>query len=356
MNLKNILESIRIEASAPCRIDMGGTLDISTFYLPLRHLNPCTFNVAINLRTTIRMYPYRENYVRIMSKGFEPAEFSLDTVPFSHPLGLMFAVAAYFNADGVSIEIDSESPPRSALGGSSSAAVALTAAFLKLEEIAGHCKHVSKDQVAILAHLIEAGVAGVPCGTQDQLAAVYGGIHAWYWQATENYPFFIQKAILTGTKINEFEGQFLLAYCGIPHESKNINKIWVDQFLSGKFRSVWYEIIECIHRFVEAIESNHIPMAVEQMNRETELRRQLTPDVLDSCGKKLVESAKAYQCGARFTGAGGGGCVWAFGSSDNIHQLKPIWQTILTDYDNACLLPSIVDTMGLKIHVSSSED
>ena len=43
----DILESRPIEASAPCRIDMGGTLDISTFYLPLRHLYPCTLNIAI---------------------------------------------------------------------------------------------------------------------------------------------------------------------------------------------------------------------------------------------------------------------------------------------------------------------
>lgn len=58
------------------------------------------------------------------------------------------------------------------------------------------------------------------------------------------------------------------------------------------------------------------------MNEETEIRLAMTPDVLDETGKKLYESAKKIQCGSRFAGAGGGGCVWAIGSSDNISKLK----------------------------------
>ena len=48
---------------------------------------------------------------------------------FEHPMGLMFAIAAYFRAGGIHIQIESASPPRSALGGSSAAAVALVAAL-----------------------------------------------------------------------------------------------------------------------------------------------------------------------------------------------------------------------------------
>ena len=53
-----ILEKKTIEASAPCRIDMGGTLDIRTFYYALRHLSPCTFNIAVGLRTRVRLLPH----------------------------------------------------------------------------------------------------------------------------------------------------------------------------------------------------------------------------------------------------------------------------------------------------------
>ena len=67
--MKNIIESHQIESSAPCRIDMGGTLDISTFYYPLRHLYPCTVNIAINLRTTVQLLPYDKGVIKVVVVG-----------------------------------------------------------------------------------------------------------------------------------------------------------------------------------------------------------------------------------------------------------------------------------------------
>jgi D-glycero-alpha-D-manno-heptose-7-phosphate kinase len=104
---------------------MGGTLDIDTFRFPLHHFSPCTFNIALNLRTRVCLLPYRAGMVKVSSKGFKAAEYPFDQAPFDHPLGLIFAIAAYFRAEGVHIVIESSSPPRSALGGSSAAAVAL---------------------------------------------------------------------------------------------------------------------------------------------------------------------------------------------------------------------------------------
>lgn len=91
-----ILEANPIVASAPCRIDMGGTLDIATFYYPLRHLSPCTVNLALSMRTHVRLLPFRQGQIKISSKGFRSATFALERAPFSHPLGLMFAIGAFF--------------------------------------------------------------------------------------------------------------------------------------------------------------------------------------------------------------------------------------------------------------------
>ena len=91
---------------------MGGTLDIPIFYYPLHHLNPCTFNIALGLKTRILLLPYTKGLIKISSKGFKDAEFSADAPRFDHSLGLMFAIAAYFNAGGVHVHIESESPPR----------------------------------------------------------------------------------------------------------------------------------------------------------------------------------------------------------------------------------------------------
>lgn len=121
--LKKILEKGPVTASAPCRIDMGGSLDLSTFYLPLRHYAPCTVNMALNMRTRVRISPHPHGNVKISSKGFKGAEYPLLQAPMRHPLGLLFAVAAYFGQSGIHITVESASPPRSGLGGSSAAAL-----------------------------------------------------------------------------------------------------------------------------------------------------------------------------------------------------------------------------------------
>jgi len=346
-DLRNILETVHTEASAPCRIDMGGTLDISTFHYPLRHFSPCTFNIGLDLRTRVCLSAYNKGMVKVSSKGFKSVEYPIDTVPFDHPLGLMFAIAAYFGVQGVHIRIESSSPPRSALGGSSSAAVALIAAFSRVFEKIGTGKILSRKETAMLAYTIEGSVAGVPCGLQDQLAATYGGVNIWYWLDGIKGPCFRKKAVYQKKFFKKFEKHLLLAYCGIPHVSKDINGKWVRQFLSGRYRELWAEIIAYTHKFVDALTKSEFKYAAESMNGEVTLRKKMTPEVLDSMGEKLVDSAVENNCGARFTGAGGGGCIWAIGEIEDIAKLEKDWEFILSERKESCMLEVKIDSKGL---------
>jgi D-glycero-alpha-D-manno-heptose-7-phosphate kinase len=345
-----ILEKNAIEISAPCRIDMGGTLDITTFSYPLHHLEPCTFNIAIGLRTRVRLRPYSKGGVKISSRGFEDAQYPTAAAPFNHPLGLMFAIAAYFEARGIHIEIESQSPPRSALGGSSVAAVALVAALSKLVSHTEADTSFDRRSIALLAYRLEESVAGVPCGFQDQLAAAYGGVNTWHRQTHPRSALFKKKVVVRKDLHKKFERHILLAYCGKPHESKDVNGRWVKQFLAGHHRDLWTEIIACTHKFVTAVKEQNYQQAAIYMNRETALRRKMTPDVLDDVGERLVEIAVENNCGARFTGAGGGGCLWALGEIEHIDRLRPLWEKALSFRKEACLLNAKIDSDGLMAH------
>ena len=350
--LRKRLEKEPIETSVPCRVDMGGTLDLAIFYNPLRHQQPCTFNIAINLRTRIRLLPYRKGVVKISSRGFQDAEYPANRAPFNHPLGLMFAVAAYFNADGIHIDIESASPPRSALGGSSAAAVALVAAFLTTGQRIS-LNSGTRKRIALLAHAIEESVASVPCGRQDQLAAAFGGVNAWYWRPDLHGPEFKRKALFRKQYLPKFERHLLVAYGGVPHESKNINGRWVQQFISGQQRDRWQEIIQCTKMFIDAVVCNNYKGAAAAMNTETAHRRTMTPEVLDVMGEKLIDTAVENNCGARFTGAGGGGCIWALGTIDDIDRLRPLWVRVLAKHRQAHLLEAGIDSDGLILHSAS---
>jgi D-glycero-alpha-D-manno-heptose-7-phosphate kinase len=345
-SIRSILEQEPLEASAPCRVDMGGTLDLSTFYLPLHHLAPCTFNAAMDMRTRVAIRPFDKGRIGIRSLGFDELVVDSRDAPFDHPLGLMLAVAAYFQADGVHIDICSGSPPRSALGGSSVAAVALIWAFSKALAKSG-ASMPARDDVAVLAHSIEQSVAGVPCGMQDQLAAVFGGVNGWHWKADPSARPFERQSLVPPSDCAHFSRHLMVAYCGMPHVSKDINGTWVRQFGAGCNRETWHRIIAYSKQFISAIVEANYQEAQSLMNLETDLRRQLTPEVLDDMGTALVDAARQNGCGARFTGAGGGGCLWALGEPGQIERLRPIWTEILSRREAARILETRVDTQGL---------
>ena len=82
------------------------------------------------------------------------------------------------------------------------------------------------------------------------------------------------------------------------------------------------------------------------------MRKKMTPEVLDPIGSQLVDTAVAGHCGARFTGAGGGGCIWALGEIKHIDRLKPVWEEILSSKskNEGYLLDLKVDSQGLVVH------
>jgi D-glycero-alpha-D-manno-heptose-7-phosphate kinase len=329
-------------------VDLGGTLDIRTFYAPLRRLHPQTVNIALELRTRVLVRAFRPGQVQVMSQGFSPACHALDDAPFDHPLGLIFAIAAYFGIDGLSIEIISASPPRSALGGSSSAAVALITALDALQARRGDHRRLSRRAVALLAHAIEESVAGVPCGMQDHLAALYGGATSWHWPSAPGAPAFRRERLVPHQRLRQLERNLLVAYCGEPHASRDVNGSWVRQFLSGAGRSAWAEIARLSADFAAALRDGTLSEAVRLMNRETAMRCEMTPEVLDDVGQALVAAARRGECGARFTGAGGGGCVWAIGDERAIAKLEPQWRAALAMHPRARLLARRIATTGIR--------
>jgi len=345
-HMQKMLERAPVEASAPCRIDAGGTVDLSTFHLPLQHLSPSTVNLALDLRTRVILKPFTAGKLKISSKGFKSVAVTPERASFRHPLGLIFAVAAHFNATGVHIHIDSASPPKSALGGSSAAAVALVAAFSKLTA-PDQKAPLSPRRIALLAHALEAGVAGVPCGLQDQLAAAFGGVNAWYWRAAPGKTGYRRVPLLSKKDFRILERHLLVCYGGRPHASKDINGRWVRQFLEGKHRALWAAIIANTHRLEKAVAEKDFEGCARAVLEETELRMKLTPDVLDPAGKKLFRAAKEQGCGARFTGAGGGGCVWAVGEKECIEALKDPWTKILSKIKGARILPVAIASKGV---------
>ena len=86
------------------------------------------------------------------------------------------------------------------------------------------------------------------------------------------------------------------------------------------------------------------------MHRETELRCAMTPDVLTPLGRDLADAARIAGGGARITGAGGGGCLWAMGDDAAVARIRAEWETLLAEHPQAYLMPVKINRNGLIIY------
>ncbi len=348
LTISKILDQDGVWASAPCRIDAGGTWDIKAMALPFEPHRPTTVNIALDLRTTVRILPFEHGWLRAEVKGMGKPQISKTDQPHLRgPNALVFAALSHFDLDGASVVIEPTAPLRSSLGGSSTALVALLKAISKCMRKAGQ-KALTTNQIHLLAYHLEDAISGGNCGLQDQAAAVYGGVNQWVWQYRDPKGPFKRIRLLSPSGEKELSRHLLVVYTGTQHFSSTINKKWVEDFLSGKTRSGWLEVNEIVHEFAARLKHLDWAGAGASLRKEMEIREKITPEALTKLSRTLIGQAKGLGCGARFAGAGAGGCVWAIGEANNISRLEKLWSASLQGVKGGRMLKCAVDGRGVK--------
>ncbi|MBW2094929.1 MAG: galactokinase [Deltaproteobacteria bacterium] len=348
LSIKDILEESPIAASAPCRIDSGGTWDIRAMALPCEHIRPATVNMALNLRSRVTISPFQDHKIRISSQGFSRSQvFHKDDLPFDSPFGIFLAAISFFNVHGIDVRISSASPVKSAMGGSSTALVALLKALDKIHVRQGGTG-LDTRRLLHLAYSLEDGISGGNCGIQDQAAAVYGGVNLWTWQYSNSRNPFKREPLLETKKQRILSSHLAVAYSGKSHVSSRTNKKWIGDFLSGKTRKGWIKVNTIVRMFAEELQAMRWAGAARLLRQEMALRREITPEALIPITEDLIGQAEKAGCGARFTGAGAGGTVWAIGGMENIEKVKIAWEEILAPIKGASVLNCGIDNTGVR--------
>lgn len=346
-SVRNILSQEPVTASAPCRVDSGGTWDIKAMALPMEGMEPTTINIALDLRTSVSLFPFDKGMVKISSEGFgDSVVFSKDLLPFNGPFGLFFSAVSHFGFHGLEVAIHSSSPVKSALGGSSTALVALIKALSKVSEKLGG-EGPAPREILHLGYHLEDGISGGNCGPQDQGAAVYGGVNQWRWHYGNRRTPFERIPLLDRKGQKELSSCFLVAYCGKAHVSMHTNRNWIKDFLEGSTRPGWLKANGIVKRLAPAIKRQNWKMAAGLLREEMAVRKEITPEALIPITSKLVEQAEHAGCGARFAGAGAGGSLWALGEIEDIKRLKKVWKQTLAPVRGARVLDCGVDPSGV---------
>ncbi|HZQ21336.1 MAG TPA: hypothetical protein VFA89_00770 [Terriglobales bacterium] len=294
-----------IVAQAPCRADLaGGTIDLWPLYL--FHSGALTLNFAVNILTSCRITPLRGRRIHFRSLDTrKEEEFSdLDALRkarrFKHPLAARL-VQFFAPREGLLVETDSESPAGAGISGSSALMIAATAALARFTE-----RHLTLEQMRVIAQNVEAQLINVPTGCQDYYPALFGGINSIHLNADG-----IHREALP-IEPQEVESRFILAYTGAPRQS-GINNWEVfkahiegDKRVFRNFESI-AEIAVAMHK---ALLRSDWEDVARLLGEEWKLRRSNAPGITTPLIDKLIQVASKHGGrAAKVCGAGGGGCV-----------------------------------------------
>ncbi|MDJ0841563.1 MAG: hypothetical protein QNK37_33960 [Acidobacteriota bacterium] len=277
--------------SAPARIDLaGGTLDIPPLCFFIKET--LTLNLAVNFRVKITMEPAGKG--RVHGPGLEPATIA-DLPLFDHAFEY-FGLVPHWD-----ILVENDIPPASGLGGSSAMLVALVENLMLLSG-----RRPARKDILSAVTVLENRLLGKPAGTQDGIAALFGGLNEIRFESghPERIPMNLPEYL---------SGPIYMVYSKVQHHSGMNNWSLVKAACEGDARilKLFQALNENSHVMRTALVEGGAGEFLACLRREAELRDDLWPGL-------KTESMAGFTAGlpaeyvAKVCGAGGGGCMFVY--------------------------------------------
>ncbi|MBI5249135.1 MAG: GHMP kinase [Desulfomonile tiedjei] len=297
---------MELMVTAPNRIDLaGGTTDLYPLYIFME--GGYTVNVAISIRSRVIFREHVGIGIKIFSEDLGTSTEASDPKDLSTdgPLGLIGrAVKTFPPLTATEILTHNEAPAGSGLGASSALLVALIKGLLRLRS-----EEEPQRELISLAVNTETSVIGVPAGSQDHIAALFGGISVLRFDNRS----FQRRAIPEGTDwIERLEDMLVLSYTGEGRFSGmnnwEVTKNFIDNV--GDTREKLLAIRDVARetgRVLMAGDLGKIPALVQ---KEWDIRRTLAPGISTPRIDSIMAATSAAGAQAnKICGAGGGGCM-----------------------------------------------
>lgn len=328
---------VRIESSAPTRIDLaGGTIDIWPLYL--FHEQAQTLNVAISLLARATIDSRDDDRIKIVSldtgRSIEVAEWH--DLALDGDLSLLRWLLYFFKARGLTLTTRAESPAGAGIAGSSALNIAVCGAMSRWTGA-----NYDDETLLRIAMNVEAQAIAVPTGVQDYRPALYGGVSA------------VELGVEGITRValdvdpKEIERRIVLAYTGAPRNSGTNNWEITKRHIDGD-----RHVFDCFERIRdtaaamrEALARGDWKEVGGQIGEEWENRKRLAPGVRTPAIDDLIARAKAAGAiSGKICGAGGGGCLICFAEPPSVPAVREALSA-----GGAQVLPFKIEREGLIV-------
>lgn len=346
LDLASILQGRDVTASAPCRIDCGGALDIKQLAILMERATPMTVTIGLSLRTSVNISAAGRGLVVVDSPTLGHQELPFASLPLSGPFALLNGIIHYFGISGCRLTVDSDVPLGSGLGGSGAAAVATVAAVSKALSLSSNHTPGSKLAIALLAHEIENGVQASLTGLQDQLNAIFGGVNVWIWKYSAFKRPFLRRVLLKGSAIEDLGDRLAVAFAGDERQSGAVSSRYVADYIAGRTRQEWTRICDATRDFAGALNRKDWRCAGRALRTEMAVRDHICPDLWTPQARVLKNKAEHHGCVTRTAGGNRTGSLWAFGEPSAIRLVRKEW--------GSANLNASISSEGLNVNVYNS--
>jgi D-glycero-alpha-D-manno-heptose-7-phosphate kinase len=293
-----------IRAKSPLRISfVGGGTDLPQYY---ERYGGAVLSSTINRHAYVTLYPRADHDVTIRSidLGYV-ARYDLEHGPtYDGVLDLAKAAVQRIGVGhGISIDIRSDAPAGSGLGGSS----ALTAAVLgALAELTG--KRLGPRDLAELNYTIERIDLNIAGGKQDQYATTFGGFNLIEF-GKEGVV--VKRLPLARECLDDLEAHLLLCYTGCVRPELGLVEKLARAFREGKSEAIepMKQQLDLVYEMKDTLLAGKIERFGVMLHEAYMQKKRALPEITaGTLTDQLYEAARRHGAiGGKLLGAGGGG-------------------------------------------------
>ncbi|MBI5347294.1 MAG: GHMP kinase [Candidatus Aenigmarchaeota archaeon] len=295
-----------VRSRAPVRISFAGGGTDFPYYFNSGKAG-CVVCATINQFAWGTLATRRDQTINIESYDFlRKLRFSdLNEIAYNNDLDLIKAVVKNMNKTGRGMDIflRSDIPPKSGLGSSASAFVALIGLFNHLK---GE-KRFTNYEIASLAYKLEREELGIGGGYQDQYATTFGGLNF--------IEFFPTHVCVNPLRIKEDHAKELEKNLVLAHLAERgiSGDIVADQ--TKKYEQKDYSVVEAMdtirdtaHEMKYALIRGDLEQFGRLLHEGWEQKKRFSPLITTKQINDIYELARKHGAiGGKITGAGGGG-------------------------------------------------
>jgi D-glycero-alpha-D-manno-heptose-7-phosphate kinase len=296
--------SAAIRVVAPLRISfVGGGTDFPHYF---SEHGGAVLSATIDHHVRITIVPRRDRQVIVRSLDLgHLVEYHLDAGPvYDGVMDLAKAAIQRMGAPGgLEMDIDSDAPAGSGLGGSSALVTGVVAGLAMLSGRALHA-----DELARVAHSIERDDLAISGGWQDQYAAAYGGFNLLEFSSDDVSVSPVQTSpdVMAGLQRN-----LMLCYTGSVRRNVGLIDTQIELYRDGREDTIlgMKQLHEMAYAMRDAVEEGDIDRLGVMLRDAFLAKRRMNPHIAEHTPIEAMLSLAqgSGAMGGKICGAGGGG-------------------------------------------------